>query len=99
MSALTKTIGDAKASLATQLFCAAILVFASSLVTPAQGVGASRGLSSGDGVNMIQGRVFFPAGQSGKILKVTLETTSSMGGGSTVTDLDGTFRFNSLRPG
>jgi tetratricopeptide (TPR) repeat protein len=44
--------------------------------------------------------VYFPAGQSnGKALKVILETNNSMGGSATVTDLDGAFRFNNLRPG
>ncbi|MDX6531438.1 MAG: hypothetical protein QOH41_3728 [Blastocatellia bacterium] len=78
----------------------AISVSSVSFSARAQGVGSSRGLSSGDGNHTIQGRVFFPAGQSnGKALKVILETNNSMGGSSTVTDLDGTFRFNNLRPG
>jgi tetratricopeptide (TPR) repeat protein len=78
----------------------AILVSSLSLSARAQGVGSSRGLSTGDGNHTIQGRVYFPAGQSnGKALKVILETNNSVGGSSTVTDLDGTFRFNNLRPG
>lgn len=78
----------------------AILVSSVSLSARAQGVGSSRGLSTGDGNHTIQGRVLFPAGQSnGKALKVILETNNSVGGSSTVTDLDGTFRFNNLRPG
>ena len=78
----------------------AVLVSSVSFSARAQGVGSSRGLSSGDGNHTIQGRVYFPGGQSnGKALKIILETNNSMGGSSTVTDLDGTFRFNNLRPG
>jgi Tfp pilus assembly protein PilF len=78
----------------------AICVSSVSFSARAQGVGSSRGLSSGDGNHTIQGRVYFPGGQSnGKALKVVLETNNSMGGSSTVTDLEGTFRFNNLRPG
>jgi Tfp pilus assembly protein PilF len=82
-------------------FTLVVAVFAFSLSARAQGVGSSRGLSGGDGNHTIQGRVYFPSGQVGnnKLVKVNLETTSSMGGASTVTDQDGTFRFNSLRPG
>ena len=82
-------------------FTLVLAVFAFSLTAWAQGVGSSRGLSSGDGNHTIQGRVYFPSGQSGttKIVKVNLETTSSMGGSSTVSDQDGAFRFNNLRPG
>jgi Flp pilus assembly protein TadD len=82
-------------------FALVVAVFAFSLSARAQGVGSSRGLSSGDGNHTIQGRVYFPSGQSGhsKVVKVNLETTSSMGGASTVTDQDGVFRFNNLRPG
>jgi Tfp pilus assembly protein PilF len=78
----------------------AFLVSSVSFSARAQGVGSSRGLSSGDGNHTLQGRVYFPAGQSnGRALKVILETNNSVGGSSTVTDLDGTFRFNNLRPG
>ena len=78
-----------------------VAVLAFSLSARAQGVGSSRGLSGGDGNHTIQGRVFFPAGQSTatKVVKVNLETTSSMGGTSTISDQDGAFRFNNLRPG
>ena len=64
-----------------------------------QGVGSSRGLSSGDGANTIQGRVYFPAGEQARPLKVILESNDSVGGSSTVTDQDGVFRFNSVRAG
>lgn len=78
----------------------AILVLSVPFSTRAQGVGSSRGLSSGDGNHTIQGRVFFPPGQAnGKAVKVNLEANNTVGGSSTVTDVDGTFRFNNLRPG
>ena len=78
----------------------AFVLFAS-IAANAQAVGSSRGLASGDGSHIIQGRVFFPSSQtvSSKVLKVTLESTNSMGGLSTVTDEDGVFRFNGLRAG
>jgi len=71
------------------------------LLANAQGVGSSRGLSSGGGSNTIQGRVYFPAGEqnSGKTVKMHLESTESTSGQSTVTDQDGVFRFNGLPPG
>jgi Tfp pilus assembly protein PilF len=68
----------------------------------AQGVmpGSSRGLSSGDGSNTIQGRVLFPSGQSGVQVKVNLEGTGgAFGNLSTATEQDGTFRFRNIRPG
>jgi tetratricopeptide (TPR) repeat protein len=60
----------------------------------------SRGLSSGDGTHTIQGRVYFPSGQSlkGLTIKVNLEGANSSGS-STTTDQDGEFRFNSVRAG
>jgi Tfp pilus assembly protein PilF len=66
----------------------------------AQAPGSSRGLSSGDGSHTIQGRVFVPSGQAltGVSVKVNLEATNGEGG-STTTDQDGSFRFNSVRPG
>jgi outer membrane protein assembly factor BamD (BamD/ComL family) len=66
----------------------------------AQAPGSSRGLSSGDGTHTIQGRVFFPSGQAltGISVKVNLESTNGEGG-STTTDQDGSFRFNSVRAG
>src|SRR6266478_4919800 len=65
-----------------------------------QAPGSSRGLSSGDGTHTIQGRVFFPSGQAltGMSVKVNLEATNGEGA-STVTDQDGSFRFNSVRAG
>ena len=66
-----------------------------------QGVGSSRGLSSGEGSNTIQGRVYFPAGErnSGKSIRLRLESNDSTGGQTAVTDQDGVFRFNGLPPG
>jgi Flp pilus assembly protein TadD len=79
---------------------AATLVLAAAFGMPAQAPG-SRGLSSGDGTHTIQGRVFFPSGQtlSGMTVKVNLESVSSTGGSSTTTDQDGSFRFNNVRAG
>src|SRR5258708_35819834 len=66
----------------------------------AQAPGSSRGLSTGDGTHTIQGRVFFPSGQAltGMSVRVNLESTIGQGG-STTTDQDGVFRFNSVRAG
>ncbi|HEU5237757.1 MAG TPA: tetratricopeptide repeat protein [Pyrinomonadaceae bacterium] len=71
------------------------------LLGNAQGVGSSRGLSSGGGSNTIQGRVYFPSGEqnSGKTVRMHLESNETIGGQSTVTDQDGVFRFNGLPPG
>jgi Tfp pilus assembly protein PilF len=78
----------------------ASVVFALATSINAQAPGA-RGLRSGEGSNTIQGRVYLPGGQSttGSALKVRLETVSSAGGSSTVTDRDWGFRFNDLPPG
>src|SRR5438552_1851269 len=78
-------------------FFAAVLMLALTSLASAQAVGSSRGLSSGDGVNTIQGRVYFPAGEpAGKTVKLHLESNNSIAGMSAVTDQDGMFRFNSL---
>ncbi|HEX3231231.1 MAG TPA: carboxypeptidase-like regulatory domain-containing protein, partial [Pyrinomonadaceae bacterium] len=78
-----------------------MLVFGVAVMANAQGVGSSRGLTSGDGNNTIQGKVYFPAGDrnTGKTIKLHVESANATGGGSTVTDQDGVFRFNGLRPG
>jgi tetratricopeptide (TPR) repeat protein len=67
----------------------------------AQAPGSSRGLTSGEGSNMIQGRVHFPTGQAiNTSVKVNLEGISSFGASATTaTDQDGTFRFRGLSPG
>lgn len=77
-----------------------ILLLLIAVLANAQGVGSSRGLSSGDGSNTIQGRVYFPSGEQNKnkTIKLRLESTDSSGM-STVTDQDGVFRFNGLTPG
>ena len=76
------------------------LVLAAAAAASAQAPGSSRGLSSGDGNHTIQGRIFFPPGQvtTGRTVKVRLEATNGEGA-STVTDQDGSFRFNSVRAG
>lgn len=101
MTAPINTIADLKALRTSTFISSAILILAISLAAQAQGVGSSRGLSSGDGNHSIQGRIFFPAGQpvNSRVLKITLESTNTTGGASTMSDEDGVFRFNGLRPG
>ena len=79
---------------------ALFVVLAVAVCAKAQAPG-SRGLSSGEGSHSIQGRIYFPASQpvNSKVVKINLETSSSAGGTSTMSDEDGTFRFNSLPPG
>jgi TolA-binding protein len=79
----------------------AIFVLAVAVGARAQAPGSSRGLSSGGGSHQIQGRVYFPSGQSsnGRIVKVNLESANATGNLSTVTDQDGSFRFNNLGSG
>jgi tetratricopeptide (TPR) repeat protein len=51
---------------------------------------------------MLQGRIYFPSGQtaSGRTIRVSLQSTSAFGGGNTaVPDQDGVFHFNGLVPG
>lgn len=76
------------------------LLLSSALIANAQAVGSSRGLASGEGNVMIQGRVYFPSGQSasGRTIKVSLESVSTFGSKSTVADQDGVFRFTGLPP-
>jgi Tfp pilus assembly protein PilF len=77
------------------------LLLSAAFVANGQAVGSSRGLSSGDGNNMIQGRIYFPSGQTagGRTIKINLESVSTFGSNSTVADQDGTFRFTSLPAG
>ena len=84
-----------------RLVYSTMLVLSVALLANAQGVGSSRGLTSGDGNNTIQGKVYFPAGERnlGKAVKLHIESANATGGASTVTDQDGVFRFNGLRPG
>jgi tetratricopeptide (TPR) repeat protein len=78
-----------------------LIILAIALSVAAQAVGSSRGLSTGEGSNTIQGRVYFPAGEEnkGKSVKLHLESDNQVAGQSAVTDQDGAFRFNSLVPG
>jgi len=88
-------------SLIKNLINPAILILAIALTVAAQAVGSSRGLSTGEGSNTIQGRVHFPAGEEnkGKSIRLHLESDNQVAGQSVVTDQDGVFRFNSLVPG
>jgi tetratricopeptide (TPR) repeat protein len=101
MITLINAIARLKALRASTSISSTILIMAIALAANAQGVGSSRGLASGDGIHTIQGRVYFPSGQSaaGKTVKVSLESVSSFGGFSTVVDQDGSFRFRSLQAG
>ena len=84
-----------------KLILAAALIFTVAVIAYAQAPGSSRGLASGEGQHMIQGRIHFPPGQAAgdKTIKVSLESVSAFGSMSTVADQDGTFRFTSLTPG
>src|SRR3954463_5773620 len=66
----------------------------------AQGVGSTRGLTTGEGSNAIQGRVFFPPGEisSGKAIKLHLESNEPTGTPSAVIDKDGAFPENGVIP-
>ena len=75
-----------------------ILLLSVALLANAQGVGSSRGLTSAEGSNTIQGRVYFPAGEQNKSVKLHLESSEATSM-STVTDQDGVFRFNGIPPG
>jgi len=60
------------------------------------GVGSSRGLpSTAGGIHTIQGKVFFPSGETNKRVKVRLDSANFISQ-SVQTDDDGTFRFNHL---
>lgn len=88
-------------TLRLHLLLTASFIVSSALAANAQAPGSSRGLASGGGTNVIQGRIHFPSGQSasGRTIKVSLEGTSTSGGMSTAPDQDGVFRFTSLSPG
>ena len=86
------------------LILTAALIVSSALVAKAQAPGSSRngGLPSGEGNIMLQGRIYFPSGQSasGRTIRVSLSSASAFGGGNTaVPDQDGVFHFNGLVPG
>src|SRR6185503_19797909 len=89
---------------ANRFISTAVLIVLCAIAAVAQAPGSSRngGLSGGEGNIMLQGRIYFPSGQSasGRTIKVSLESISSFGGGNTaVPDQDGVFRFNGLTPG
>ena len=77
------------------------MVLGVAAIVTAQTVGSTRGLSSGEGTNIIQGRVYFPPGEQnkGKSVKLHLESDNQVAGQTAVTDPDGVFRFNGLVPG
>ena len=83
------------------LLRATMVVLLAAVCANAQAPGSSRGLTTGDGIHMIQGRVHFPSGRStgSTAVKVSLESVSAFGAMSTVTDQDGTFRFTGLQAG
>ena len=84
-----------------KLFVILLLLTSSFILAHAQGgVGSTRGLpETVGGSNIVQGHVYFPEGQmAGKRVKVTLESADELTK-STLTDDDGTFRFNGLRSG
>jgi len=86
------------------LLLSVALIALAAVATNAQAPGASRngGLPSGEGNVMLQGRIYFPSGQtaSGRTIKVSLDSASAFGSGNTaVPDQDGVFRFNGLVPG
>jgi predicted Zn-dependent protease len=91
-------------TLRMHLLLATALLVSSAFAANAQAPGSSRngGLPSGEGNVMLQGRIYFPSGQtaSGRTIRVSLESASAFGGGnSAVPDQDGVFRFQGLVPG
>jgi predicted negative regulator of RcsB-dependent stress response len=92
------------ASRLPHLILTTALIVSSALVAKAQAPGSSRngGLPSGEGNIMLQGRIYFPSGQSasGRTIRVSLQSASAFGGGNTaVPDQDGVFVINGLVPG
>jgi Tfp pilus assembly protein PilF len=91
-------------TLRMHLLLTAALIVSSAVAAAAQAPGSSRngGLPTGEGNVMLQGRIYFPSGQtaSGRTIRVNLESASAFGGGNTaVPDQDGVFRFQGLVPG
>jgi len=89
---------------ANRLILTAAVIVSTAVVALAQAPGSSRngGLSSGEGNILLQGRIYFPSGQSatGRTIRVRLESASSFGSGNTaVPDQDGVFRIQGLTPG
>lgn len=87
-------------SLTKKLFVSGLMALAIAGAALAQLPGSSRAIPGGEGINMIEGRVYFPAGeQHGKAIKLHLESNLAISNNSAVTDQDGVFRFNNLPPG
>ena len=88
-------------NISMRILYSTMFLLAAALIASAQGVGSSRGLTSGDGNNNIQGKVYFPGGErnTGKTVKLHVESANATSGASAVTDQDGMFRFNGLRAG
>jgi Flp pilus assembly protein TadD len=89
---------------ANRFISTAALIVLCAIAAVAQAPGSSRngGLSGGEGNILLQGRIYFPSGQSasGRTIKVSLESVSSFGSNNTTApDQDGVFRFNGLTPG
>jgi Flp pilus assembly protein TadD len=89
---------------ANRFISTAVLIVLCAIAAVAQAPGSSRngGLSGGEGNILLQGRIYFPSGQSasGRTIKVSLESVSSFGSNNTTApDQDGVFRFNGLTPG
>lgn len=83
-----------------QITLVAFLVCCATMIVHAQGITpGSRGITTGNGTNSIQGRVIFPPGQTAAQVKVSLEGISSFSSNTTVTDQDGGFRFNGISAG
>lgn len=82
------------------ILLSSFLLLSSCLVAFAQGgVGSTRGLpSSAGGVHSIQGRIYFPPGQTVKQVRVRLEGNIT-GSNSTMSSTDGSFNFPSLPAG
>jgi lipopolysaccharide biosynthesis regulator YciM len=86
--------------IAAFFFSAFMLLAIAASVSAQGGVGSTRGLpETSGGSNMVQGHIYFPEGDpGGKRLRVSLESTDEAGK-STQSDGDGSFLFNSLKPG
>lgn len=93
-------VGRNRAAAHVAFLC--MLLFVPLTLARAQGVGSTRGLpTTTGGNNTIQGKVIFPdsPGGANRRVKVTLESAELMTNQNTVTDDDGSFRFNQLPAG
>jgi len=77
-----------------------VLLSCSTIVLAQGGVGSTRGLpETSGGTNTIQGHLYFPEGDTtGKRVRISLESTDETSR-MTQSDADGSFHFNSLKPG